>query len=523
MIEYSEGFINKMIKSVLNLEKSKVIMWQLKWPVLSDVRTVFKQSKEEDEVLIKFYGKYLNEGLTTMQKAEILARQVNNRLIYKEDINVWGKLEYWATPIETHEKVTDDCFSGDTLVLKSDGTLISIDNLQVNDRIISVNGLPTTVIYKSYKGKKMTINYDLNIGGTIDVTRDHTFSISTSKFKKTNQIWIDKKAIEIQKGEQLETINKLTFENEIDIGYELGYLFGLYLADGWTREKYEKNNSTIYIAGKDGHKKQKQKEWLRDYCKKRGIPFFMRRRYCYFKSNKLFNQIREYFGESGAKNKTIRRLAFDIEGTKGLLDGLKADANERIKDLTYSTINKSIALAIRIWLRRIGLQCSIRKVEKHGGFGKNPIYRIGVKRKKPCRVLIKSINNGTLKDTYNITTESGKVYLPSQDCVIRQCDGYSNLIVYLLRLFGAAPFEVFTRTGIVIDKKGNEVLHAHPIILNTENMKFYPLEGSFYAKEALDNFGKVPIQDNSTYNKETYFVTNDLISFADYPIIRLVR
>ena len=103
------------------------------------------------------------------------------------------------------------------------------------------------------------------------------------------------------------------------------------------------------------------------------------------------------------------------------------------------------------------------------------------------------------------------------------CDGYSNLIVYVCRLFGVQPYEIFTRAGIVTDKNGTTFGHAHPIVFNQEDNQFYVLEGSFNPNEAFLFYGKVPIQENKAYNGETWFITNDLVSYSDYPLLRFVR
>ena len=106
---------------------------------------------------------------------------------------------------------------------------------------------------------------------------------------------------------------------------------------------------------------------------------------------------------------------------------------------------------------------------------------------------------------------------------VDDCDGYAVLIVYLLRLFGAKSYEVFVRAGYVFDDRGNKIGHAHPVIVDIETLQFYPLEGSFYPSRALKNFGKIPIQDNPIYRGKTWFITNDQVSYADYPWLRFVR
>ena len=118
MFEYSEKFLQKLIKDTLDLDKSKVIMWQWDYPYLKDVRNVFKQTEEEDQKLIDYYEPYINQKMTTMQKAVVIAKEVNKRMIYDSDINIYGKLEYWATPYETHKNQKDDCDGYSNLIVQ---------------------------------------------------------------------------------------------------------------------------------------------------------------------------------------------------------------------------------------------------------------------------------------------------------------------------------------------------------------------------------------------------------------------
>lgn len=99
------------------------------------------------------------------------------------------------------------------------------------------------------------------------------------------------------------------------------------------------------------------------------------------------------------------------------------------------------------------------------------------------------------------------------------CDGYAVLLCYLLRLFGAQPWEVFVRAGDVKNYEGEIIGHAHVLVYNIEDNNYYPLEGSFYPNENIEKFGIVPIQDNNLYNEQdTWFITNDLISYSNYKL-----
>ena len=105
--------------------------------------------------------------------------------------------------------------------------------------------------------------------------------------------------------------------------------------------------------------------------------------------------------------------------------------------------------------------------------------------------------------------------------ILDDCDGYSCLICYLLRLFGAKDYEVFVRAGNIIDN--NKIIgHATCLFFDVDTFLFYPLEGSFYAEESIRNFGKVPLFLNPKY-KDTWWITNDVYSYSTIPFLRFIR
>lgn len=112
--------------------------------------------------------------------------------------------------------------------------------------------------------------------------------------------------------------------------------------------------------------------------------------------------------------------------------------------------------------------------------------------------------------------------IDAHDKKIDDCEGYAVLICYLLRLFGAAPWEVFVRTGDAVHPNGKIEGHANVVIFDIMTRKFYYLEGSFYPDIAFSRLGKIEAKDNSMY-KNTWFVTNDLVSYSTVPWIKLVR
>lgn len=98
------------------------------------------------------------------------------------------------------------------------------------------------------------------------------------------------------------------------------------------------------------------------------------------------------------------------------------------------------------------------------------------------------------------------------------CDGFAVLICYLARLFGFAPWEVFVWVGQV-DTGDGLVGHACVCFYDVGKNEYFPIEGSFFASESWDNFGKVSLSDNVRYYYTDY-IFNDLVSFSVRKLVK---
>ncbi len=110
---------NLNMGEILKLRKSTLMYYPfITGKGFQDVREVFEQSKLDDTTLIAYYqSSYLIKGVY-WDKIRNLARAVNARINYKHDSLNWGKTEYWAKPIEVHEKRSDDCDGYSVLITK---------------------------------------------------------------------------------------------------------------------------------------------------------------------------------------------------------------------------------------------------------------------------------------------------------------------------------------------------------------------------------------------------------------------
>lgn len=127
-----------------------------------------------------------------------------------------------------------------------------------------------------------------------------------------------------------------------------------------------------------------------------------------------------------AINKHVPSLNFDRKSIDSLIEGLSADAD--IRNGVFGTISSRLALQLRILLRMQGRSAHLTKVEKHGGLGKNPIYRITPRLKTNStrpQVRVRSITKGAPTETYDIEVEGHRFYLPETDIIVHNCDEFA--------------------------------------------------------------------------------------------------
>jgi len=391
------------------------------------------------------------------------------------------KKENWQLPQETLTLNRGDCLPEDTLLLKTDGNYVKIKDVQPGDCIIGRGGNATLVINKWDSGIKPIL-----------ILKSQRDSIKVSPEHKMFVNGVEKKATDVLVGDNLDTPDKINVDSIISIGYDTALLLGLFIADGWWDNSKPGN---LPISGKDGCKKEKQKLWVKQYCLDRNIPFYWHRRYISVKSRKLWELAKELIDD----RKCFRRISFDADTRRGFLEGLKADASERKNELTYSTIKKELALQIRSLWKMEGKQCSLRKVVNHGGFGKNPIYRIGVRRKSTIPRLVKSIELEGHQNCFDIETENGGIYLPEYDIEVHNCDDHGILLYYVIR-------RVFELMGIWhnvshrlkcmcgnVNHYGSipSVAGGHFYLNWLHNDGYwYTVESTYYLERAILNFGQ---------------------------------
>ncbi|MFW6027036.1 MAG: hypothetical protein ACOCRX_11935, partial [Candidatus Woesearchaeota archaeon] len=345
------------------------------------------------------------------------------RYKYAHDDEVVNMKEFWMFPFEYRHFKKGDCLPKDTILLKSNGTYETIENIKENDIIIGKSGELSKITKKWDSGNKNILGFEMTNGEIIKVSEEH--KMFTSK-KGSNKI-LEIKAKDLKEEMNLiypKTINLDMVEDFSNNNYEDGFFVGLFTADGWFEKDYR-----CAISGKDGFPKEEQKGWVEEYCKNKGWKTRWNERYISINSKEAVNFLKEILTE----NKILKSTNHTLDFIKGFLDGMKADASVRQNDLTYRTVKKELAIQLRTLYRILGYQTSIKKVENHGGYGKNPIYRIGVRQLKPMKKIIKKIHNLGEDYCYDIETENSGIYLPEYDVEVHNCDDHANnLASYLI-------------------------------------------------------------------------------------------
>jgi hypothetical protein len=328
----------------------------------------------------------------------------------------------------------DDCLPMDTLVLRNDFELVPIGSLSPGDKIMG-DGEWTTVLDWMDKGEKPILSFELNNGAILRCTAEHKLFL---------QDGTEKKAGEIRVGDVLLTPTKnfpTNPEPMLDAQLspeDLAWLIGVYTADGWHNLP---RHPRFAISGKDGHPKEAQKRRVKEMMDALGVGTYWNERYIGVNDRR----IAEIMAKCGtpAPNKNVPYIKnMDERQVKLLLEGLSADATLSSGQLTYGTTSKTLAMQIRMLYRMLGQSTHIKRWDDHGGLGKNPIYRVGV-RQKPEDVLMEqhkrfgakvvAIREDGEEHVCDIETDSKKFWLPESDLVVHNCEGWACWRVAELR------------------------------------------------------------------------------------------
>ena len=391
---------------------------------------------------------------TEMEKARAIFNWSRKNVAYVKDPIyrefVQPPLFLLKQGMKKSHKAAGDCFVKGTRVLrKRDYKLIPIELLEEGDYIWGYKKWSKVTKIWGDKGRLPTTLIKLNNGSSVRLTQDHKVWIAECKHvdghsrkrkcscKMENRTLRRIKISELEKGMVVIQPDKIDFgENSIDP--DRMYINGLYLSDGWC-EDYR-----FAISGKDGSKKENQKKEVQDICERLNIKTNCQKRFI-----RVYDrEWTKYLSKMGtvAYEKHAITINWEESCAKRLLDGILADSgkNTNGNGRTFTTTSEELWLQTRVLLKMFGIPCSERYIVEHGGLGKNPIWRLGIRdinRKDGKNKLFRVkeiIRDGKEEDCFDIETEDHFVWLPEADWTTSQCDDHTGLNMALLGALGFA-------------------------------------------------------------------------------------
>jgi len=353
---------------------------------------------------------------------------------YKEDPP--GQ-ENWKDCLAVLAEGTGDCLPLSTLVLRDDFTTVPLASLRPGDRVMG-DGAWTQVQESMMTGEKDILAFTLSNGCVLRCSPEHRL------FRDVDGKVEEVHARDVRVRDDLVTPQSIPLSPIEDIGWpdpmlqlseqDRAWLLGVFVADGWV----DGENGAIYraaISGLDGKPKEAQKRRVEALMNVIDVPTRWHAKYIAINHR----PIAEFFAKCGhtAPNKHLESVGFASEtGVRAALEGLQADASIetrpwKTETIVYGTTSRQLALQIRILYRMLGISVSMRRVDNHGGFGDHPIYRVTprlqtregyAERREKKFARVRSIADGGTELCGDITTDSGKFWLPESDVLVHNCD-----------------------------------------------------------------------------------------------------
>lgn len=348
---------------------------------------------------------------------------------YKEDPP--GQ-ENWKDCLAVLADGHGDCLPLSTLVLRADHEMVPLYALRPGDRIAG-DGAWTQVQEVMSTGEKQILAFRLSNGCTLRCSPEHRV------FRDVEGTIEEIHARDVRIGDDLVTPQSIPMANEEVLDWpepllklselDRAWLLGVFVADGWTEA------CRASISGRDGKPKEEQKRRVEALMQGVGIPTRWHEKYIAINDR----SVADFFAKCGhhAPEKHLHSMRFASEmSVRAALEGLEADASFETREgktpgLVYGTTSPRLVLQLRALYRMLGVSVSVRRVDDHGGFGENPIYRVTprlrtregyAERREKKFARVRSIADGGTELCGDITTDSGKFWLPESDVLVHNCD-----------------------------------------------------------------------------------------------------
>lgn len=320
--------------------------------------------------------------ICSFSRAETLddvATYIKNNIACKPD----GSVDYWQTPEETIKNKTGDCMESNVEILVKNG-IKKIKDVQVGDEVLSYNYTTLCYEYKKIvnkwnKGMKYGKTLKLRNGTSIITTKDHRFYLRIGQ-KSNSDYKITKVSDFVKSGycrlPSIHCVSKLPVNN-IKIDHNKAYLFGIYLAEG-----YSDGKGHVCIA-QDKLPIRKKIESALDAL---SVPYSKSKRTVHAYYGILKGEFKEELKKLGSNsfNKIIPEefLNWDKDSIKHFIDGLLDGDGYRRDKLgdsslwEFSTSSDNVAKMFLILSRKVYGNVHCYKQMNHQGVGKHPSYRL---------------------------------------------------------------------------------------------------------------------------------------------------
>ena len=397
-------------------------------------------------------GKYMFDvagaqcGQDARCKANAIGTWVSENVRYTGDVGPVragrnGKMEsvdLFPAPHRTIEMGGGDCFPVHSKIVTRDG-IEEIVNVEVGDVIH--DGCNWTKVLKTWwRGPKQIYNFTLNNGCHLRLSGNHkTLRVpridrGPGQYECAEEV----KAEELRVDDDLLQPRLFSGASDIELSDDEAFMVGAYLAEGCRINHHPGTaHREVSLAGIADSKMIRERaiSVLND----RGIKFREYERELRFSADEM-----PMLYDLGriAEEKHLPSFRYGPQTVATILKSMQmgdGGLSTSGVNMVYSTISQTLALQYRVLQRMMGRSTSITFLEKHGGFGPHPIYRVTVRsedERKPW-AKIKAIEiEDNEEDCVDIMTESGRVYLPEADVITRQCDDHSPLNNSLLEHAG---------------------------------------------------------------------------------------
>lgn len=318
------------------------------------------------------------------------------------------------------------CLPAGTLVYRYPGEFVPVERIQPGDTIMG-DGEWTQVRNTFDRGTQPILAFDLNNGSTLRCTEEHTlFAVPRRKRKGggppapgRREDAVEVRAGDVRVGAELLQPDALPFgQRHLDPDEAL--LMGAYIAEGWLEP------TRVSIAGvPDG-------KGIREAVIEAAGRLGLRVSTDDFKvrlNDALLVTRMEACGVLAA-NKRMPTLDLDEQSLLAMLRGIEADARvpgrAAVKTPTFYTTSPLLALQYRIAQRMLGRSTSMGVEVPKAGRGDAPVYVVNVRDPQAARggrpwAKVKAVRSEPAVQTYDLETESRRIYLPESDVVVHNC------------------------------------------------------------------------------------------------------